>query len=141
MGFKYRGYKDKTWLFINEDKEVVQEILIEEYRYDSSYYTFMLSGTSAIPASMLDSSEKLLGEYWKAKTEDEFKELLLLFLKLIESRGVDLLEDVCVPDYSYKVLSVLSKVVYENHNIIFEEFERKYPYIPTEEYSIQNIET
>lgn len=138
-GFRYKGFKDKSWLFIDDSGEVLREIEITEYRYDSSYYTLLLSGTSAVTASMLDSSEKLLNEYWRAETQEKFQILIEKFLKLIETNGLDLLKEVSKPDYTYRILSRVARDVFEKRTTIFKGILHKYPELPTDNYSLESI--
>lgn len=137
-GFEYQGYNNKTWIF-RKKGEVNQEILILEYRYDSSYYTLLLSGTSAIPASMLDSSEKFMGEYWHIENDDDFEALIKYFLELIKTKGLDELKKVNVVSKNYIVLNNISKDIYDKREEIFERFIEKHPQLPVDDYSLENI--
>lgn len=121
-GFEYRGFKNKSWHFEKASDGMKQEIVILEYRYDSSYFTLLLIGHRAVKASSLDSSVKFLDEYWKAETDDEFRALIIYFLSLIKEKGLALLEEASIISDAEIIKRKISRDIFENRENIFKKY-------------------
>lgn len=139
-GFEYEGYKNKSWHFKRVIDEITQEIVILEYRFDASYFTFLMVGLRSVTASMLDESEKFLNEYWKAENEEEFEALMKFFLKLIVSKGLSLLEEASKETDRDKIKKLVSKKAFEDREQIYATYISKHPKLKIEAFTVENID-
>lgn len=137
-GFKYNGYKDKSWHYRNDDTN--QEIVILEYRYDSSYYTFVMVGMYSIRASMLDNSEKFLGEYWLVNNSEEFEALIIKFLSLMIDKGFELFEKSIFISERDQIKMDISKLAFIHRDKVFESWMSEHPLVNISEFSHETID-
>ena len=80
-GFKYAGNKRKSWQFINDAGEIDLQIIILEYQYDCTLFSFIMVGNTTIKASQLNSSDEVIDEYYKADNDSDFEALMINFLE------------------------------------------------------------
>ena len=139
-GFEYTGYKNKSWIFINHRKEVEQQIVILEHRYDNSKFTFLMIGMKSIRGASLDDLMKPTEEYWEAKNEDEFEKICHHFLELMQLKGFEMLKEASVVSSEQRILNKISKEVYENRDTIYRRVLTRFPKIATSEFSIEAID-
>lgn len=138
-GFKYAGNKRKSWQFINDTGEIDLQIIILEYQYDCTLFSFIMVGNTTIKASQLNPSDEVIDEYYKADNDSDFEALMINFLELMMSKGFELLEKISNVTDEKKVSNFISEYIYENRENIYKDFICKYPQVRVDEYSLEAI--
>ena len=130
IGFVYVQEGRGVWQYRREKNNVRQEIVIISDRYEKRYLKVILHTNAYgqtdrefcdfVPE---DGAEKW--EFWSYENEEELKEIIQKFKRLIYAYGLEVLEEISKPSTDAIPTEELHRNLYENHQRLYEEYREK----------------
>lgn len=144
LDFHYEGYEDNTWVFARKLGKLMWYAYIYVYRFDPWQITFHL-GTD-VPGKMQVYAHQIEGVkgngdilgYWKYHDEESLVEVLIEMTKIIQSKGIDILKKLSIPDKVGED-NEMHHELYLHHEELAESFVEKTGMVSTE-YDEENLE-
>lgn len=130
-GFKYRKYESYCWPYEREINGIRQEIMVARDRFEKGYIKVMFF-TNAYGQTIKEFKNFVPEEgarhwdYWGYENEEELREILREFKRLILTYGLDFLEEISKPTTDAIPTKEANEYLYGNHQAIFEEYRIKF---------------